>query len=52
MVDLDSDDVAETDIKDVQFYMAGYVFDGVVNYIQNTTSTSTAISTFTYNDIQ
>ena len=52
MVDLDSDDVAETDIKDVQFYMAGYVFDGAVSYIQSETETSSTVSAFTYNDIK
>jgi hypothetical protein len=52
MVDLDGDNVAETDIKDIEFYMAGYVFDGNVSYIQSETATSSTVSAFTYNDIK
>lgn len=52
MVDLDGDNVAETDIKDVEFYMAGYVFDGTVSYIQSETATSATVTAFAYNDIK
>ena len=52
MVDLDGDNVAETDMKDVEFYMAGYVFDGTVGYIQSETSTSATVTAFAYNDIK
>ena len=52
MVDLDGDDVAETDIKDIEFYMAGYVFDGNVSYIQSETATSATVTAFAYNDIK
>ncbi len=52
MVDLDGDNVDETDIKDVEFYMAGYVFDGNVSYIQSETATSATVTAFAYNDIK
>lgn len=51
-VDLDGDKVAETDMKDVEFYMAGYVFDGAVSYIQSETATSATVTAFAYNDIK
>lgn len=51
MVDLNGDGNVETDIKDVEFYMAGYVFDGALNYIQSESSTSSSVDAIVYNNI-
>ncbi len=51
MVDLDGDNVAETDVKNVEFYMAGYIFDGSVGYIQNNEATSDTVIAISYNSI-
>ena len=51
MVDLDGDSVPETDVKKVEFYMAGYIIDGnTVKYInyQETSDTADCVS---YNDV-
>lgn len=50
-VDLDGDSIPETDVKDVEFYMAGYIIDGsIVKYInyQKTSDTADYVS---YNGI-
>lgn len=51
MVDLDGDNVDETDIKTVEFYMSGYIYDGSVSYISNNEATSTTANVITYNNI-
>ena len=49
MVDLDGDKVAETDVKDVEFYMAGYlVTNNTVAYL-NYGSSGTTADTVTFN---
>ena len=49
-VDLDDDRVPETDVKDVEFYMAGYIIDsGNVKYINYGKSSDTA-DTIIYNN--
>ena len=48
MVDLDGDEVAETDVKKVEFYMAGYIIvNGAVSYLNYGASGATA-STVTF----
>ena len=50
MVDLDGDKVAETDVKKVEFYMAGYlVTNDTVAYL-NYGSSGTTADTVTFND--
>jgi hypothetical protein len=50
MVDLDGDKVAETDVKKVEFYMAGYlVTNGTVTYLNANGSAVTA-DTVTFNN--
>ena len=51
-VDLDGDNVNETDVKNIEFYMAGYmILGGSVIYI-NEGTTSTKADTVTYSDYQ
>ena len=51
-VDLDGDGTNETDIKEVIFYMAGYIIDGsTLSYI-NSTSSDKEAGTVYYNQIQ
>ena len=50
-VDLDGDDIPEADIKDIEFYMSGYVFDGTVNYIQGNEATSSTVTPISYNQV-
>ena len=47
VVDLDCDSIPETNVKDVEFYMAGYIIDGaIVKYInyQKTSDTADYVS--------
>ena len=49
MVDLDGDETAETDVKNVEFYMAGYILvNGAVTYLNYGASGATA-DTVTFN---
>ena len=50
MVDLAGDNVEDTDIKDVEFYMAGYIYDGAVSYIQSKEATADTAYAISYND--
>ena len=49
VVDLNGDEIPETDVKDVEFYMSGYIVDGnTVKYI-NYNETSDSPDIITYN---
>ena len=51
-VDLDGDGEAETDIKDVVFYMAGYIIDGDTASFINYGATGKTSDAFSYNQFE
>ena len=51
-VDLDGDGEAETDIKDVVFYMAGYIIDGDTASFINYGATGKTSDSFSYNQFE